>query len=111
MATGRARDKPLSDKHRQILDRVKRDLLQDMDPDEALLKVAADNVFTQSEEEKTKAKQTRSGKCEELLEILPRKSTKAYPIFRKVLRSVHPHLANLILERGKCFGDNENQSA
>ena len=111
MATGIARDKPLSDKHMKVLNRVKRDLLKDMDLDEVLLRMAADNVFTQSEEEKIKAKPTRWGKCEELLEILPRKGTEAYEIFRKVLRSVHPHLANLILEYSKCFGDNENQLA
>ncbi|XP_022786040.1 uncharacterized protein LOC111326334 [Stylophora pistillata] len=35
--------------------------------------MAADYVFTQSEEEKIDAKPTRWGKCEELLEILPRK--------------------------------------
>ncbi|PFX13444.1 hypothetical protein AWC38_SpisGene22465 [Stylophora pistillata] len=109
MATEGAREKPLSDKHRQILNRVKPDLLKDMDPDEVLLHMAADDVFTQSEEEKIQAQPTRWEKCKELLKILPRKGTKAYRIFRKVLQSAHPHLANSISERDNTrLGGEEN---
>lgn len=109
MATEGARDKPLSDKQRKILNRVKPDLLNDMDPDEVLLQMVADDVFTQSEEEKIQAQPTRWEKCKELLEILPRKGTKAYRIFRKVLQSVHPHLANSISERDNTrLGGEEN---
>ncbi|XP_022786059.1 uncharacterized protein LOC111326350 [Stylophora pistillata] len=104
MANGEASDapleKPLSDKHRHILKNVEEAPSRDMDPEELLRKMAAVKVlFTQSEAEKIKAKQTRSGKCEELLEILSRKGEKAYQIFKKVLRDVHPPLANIILER------------
>ena len=113
MPTGRAsdttHDKPLSDECRKILNRVKYCLVKDMDAEEVLLKMAAENVFTTTEEDKIKAKPTRSEKNGQLLEILPTKGTKAYEIFKKVLQEVHQHLANIILERGKCYDDHENQ--
>ena len=50
MPTGRAsdttHDKPLSDECRKILNRVKYCLVKDMDAEEVLLKMAAENVFT-----------------------------------------------------------------
>ena len=39
------------------------------------------------------------------------KGAKAYEIFKEALQVVHHHLANIILERGKCFDDHENQLA
>ena len=101
MPTGRASDKPLSDECRKILNSVKYCLVRDMDAEEVLLKMAAENVFTTTEEDRIKAKPTRSEKNGQLLEILPTKGTKAYEIFKKVIQEVHQHLANIILERGK----------
>ncbi|XP_066029182.1 THO complex subunit 1-like [Pocillopora verrucosa] len=113
MPTGRAsdttHDKPLSDECRKILNRVKYCLVKDMDAEEVLLKMAAENVFTTTEEDKIKAKPTRSEKNGQLLEILPTKGTKAYEIFKKVLQEVHQHLANIILERENTeLRSNEN---
>lgn len=80
-----------------------------MDAEEVLLKMATENVFTTTEEDKIKAKPTRSGKNGQLLEILPTKGTKAYEIFKKVLQGVHQHLANIILERENTeLRSNEN---
>ena len=110
MATGGATlDKPLSDERRRILRRIKRDLVRDMDADQVLLQMAAGDVFNATEEEKIKAKPTRSGKNEQLLEILPTKGAKAYEIFKEALQEDYPHLANIILDRGKCFNDYENK--
>ena len=110
MATGGATlDKPLSDERRRILRRIKRDLVRDMDADQVLLQMAAGDVFNATEEEKIKAKPTRSGKNEQLLEILPTKGAKAYEIFKEALQEDYPHLANIILDRGKCFNDHENK--
>ena len=115
MATGRAsdttQDKPLCDEDRKILNGAKRNLVMDMDAEDVLLYMAADNVFTAAEEDRIKTKPTRAEKNEQMLEILPRKGTKAYEIFKKVLQKVHPPLANVISERGKCFDDHENQLA
>ena len=104
-------DKPLSEECRKILNGVKYYLVKDMDAEEVLLRMAHENVFNAAEEDRIKAKPTRSEKNGQLLEILPTKGTKAYEIFKKVLQKVHQHLANLILERGKCYDDHENQLA
>lgn len=104
-------DKPLSEECRKILNGVKYYLVKDMDSEEVLLRMAHENVFNAAEEDRIKAKPTRSEKNGQLLEILPTKGTKAYEIFKKVLQKVHQHLANLILERGKCYDDHENQLA
>ena len=102
-------DKPLSDERRRILRRVKRDLVRDMDANEVLLQMTAENIFNTTEEERIKVKPTRSEQNEQLLKILPTKGEKAYEIFKETLQEVHPPLANVILERGKCFDDHENQ--
>ena len=104
-------DKPLSDERRRILRRVKRDLVRDMDANEVLLQMTAENIFNTTEEERIKVKPTRSEKNEQFLDILTTKGEKAYKIFKETLRKVHPPLANVILERGKCFDDHENQLA
>ena len=96
-----APDKPLGDEYRNILTSVREALVKDMDPEDVLLKMAAKHVFTQGDEEKIKAKQTRGDQCVLFLEILPRKGAKAYDIFKESLGKVYPHLANVILEAGK----------
>mgnify|MGYP000023006920 CR=1 FL=1 len=73
--------------------------------------MAAEDVFNATEEERIKVKQIRSKKNEQLLEILQPKGAKVYEIFKEALQVVHHHLANIILERGKCFDDHENQLA
>ena len=73
--------------------------------------MAAEDVFNATEEERIKVKQIRSKKNEQLLEILQPKGAKAYEIFKEALQVVHHHLANIILERGKCFDDHEIQLA
>ena len=69
MATGRASDtsldKPLSDEGRKILNSVKRYPVYDMDANEVLLQMT-------TEENRIKAKPTRSEKNWQLLEILRR---------------------------------------
>ena len=102
-------DKPLSDERRRILRRVKRDLVRDMDANEVLLQMTAESIFNTTEEERIKVKPTRSEQNKQLLDILPTKGEKAYEIFKETLQEVHPPLANIILERGKCFDDHENQ--
>ena len=66
VATDRASDttldKPLSDERRKILNSVKRYLVYDMDADEVLLQMAAENVFNSTEEDRMKAKLSRSEK-------------------------------------------------
>ena len=104
-------DTTLSDERRRILRRVKRHLVRDMDAEEVLLQMTAENVFNTTEEERIKVKLTRSEKNEQLLDILPSKGEKAYEIFKETLQEVHPHLANIILELGNCFDDHENQLA
>ena len=115
MLTSRASDitldKPLSDERKKILKRVKRYLVRDMDADEVLQHKTAENVVNTTEENRIKAKPTRSETNEQLLEILPTKGTKAYEIFKKAFQEVHTRLENIILERGKCFDDHENQLA
>ena len=113
METGRTSDttldKPLSDERRGILRSAKRDLVRDMDAYEVLLHMTAENIFNTTEEERIKVKPTRSEQNKQLLDILPTKGEKAYEIFKETLQEVHPPLANIILERGKCFDDHENQ--
>ena len=104
-------DTTLSDERRRILRRVKRHLVRDMDAEEVLLQMTAENVFNTTDEERIKVKLTRSEKNEQLLDILPSKGEKAYEIFKETLQEVHPHLANIILELGNCFDDHENQLA
>ena len=104
-------DTTLSDERRRILRRVKRHLVRDMDAEDVLLQMTAENVFNTTEEERIKVKPTRSEKNEQLLDILPSKGEKAYEIFKETLQEVHPHLANIILELGNCFDDHENQLA
>ena len=101
-------DTTLSDERRRILRRVKRHLVRDMDAEEVLLRMTAENIFNTTEEERIKVKLTRSEKNEQLLDILPSKGEKAYKIFKETLQEVHPHLANIILELGKCFDDHDN---
>lgn len=113
MATGRAShtalDKPLSDEHRKILKSVERDLVRDMDADEILLRMAAENVFNPTEEERIKVKTIRSEKNGQFLEILPTKGAKAYQIFKEALLAVHPPLRNIIMERENMeLGSNAN---
>ena len=101
-------DTTLSDERRRILRRVKRHLVRDMDAEEVLLRMTAENIFNTTEEERIKVKLTRSEINEQLLDILPSKGEKAYKIFKETLQEVHPHLANIILELGKCFDDHDN---
>ena len=83
MPTGRASDKPLSDECRKILNSVKYCLVKDMDAEEVLLKMAAENVFTTTEEDRIKAKPTRSEKNGQLLEIYQRRVQKPMKSSRK----------------------------
>ena len=93
--------RPMGNKQRSILRTVKQGLVEDMDPEEVLLKMTDTQVFTTRDEAEIKANPTREKKCEIFLEILPRKGAKAYDSFITALKGHQPHLANLILEAGK----------
>lgn len=54
-----------------------------MDAEEVLLKMAAENVFTTTEEDRIKAKPTRSEKNGQLLEIYQRRVQKPMKSSRK----------------------------
>lgn len=99
--TSETADVSMADKYRNVLRNVRLGLVKDMTPGDVLLNMSAARVFSPSDEEEIKAKDTREIQCETLLEILPRKGAKAYSNFVEALEKVQPHLANLIREAGK----------
>lgn len=100
MATG-TDVRRMDDKHRNILKRCKVKLVKEMEPNEVLLQIVDQLLFTTEDENKIKSKVTRQQQCETLLAILERKGAEAYEIFKKTLEIVHPHLARTIVDAGK----------
>ena len=88
--------KPMYVKHRQILRGVREQLMTDMDPGEILRYMTAAQVFSERDEAKIRADLSPRQQCETLLDILPRKGASAYSTFVEALKSVQPHLADLL---------------
>lgn len=97
--------RPMIQKHRDILRHVRADLAKDMDPQEVLLQMSTNLVFSPRDEEEIMAKEGRTRQCETLLDILPRRGAEAFSSFVNALKSsrFQLHLATIIREAGKCF--------
>ncbi|KAL9967516.1 hypothetical protein ACROYT_G025760 [Oculina patagonica] len=92
-------DEPMDEEHRKILKSVREVLVQDMDAEQVLLKMAASHLLSDSDEEKIKAKDlTRHQKCEILLDLIPKRGAKAYDIFKDAIEKAHSHLISTILK-------------
>ena len=57
-----------------------------------------------------KAQSTRQGRCEQLLEILPRKGPNAFKVFVEALKKEAPHFADVLIKVGNK-GDPNHSSA
>ena len=93
--------KPMDDEHRKILRGCREELEKDMEPEKVLRQMVDPHLFKTEDEDEVKAEKTRHKQCEKLLDMLARKGARAYEIFVKTLKNVHPHLANVVLSAGE----------
>ena len=102
MATGAPdKDKPMDEKYRKILRRVRVELVRDMNVRKVLRHMAAADVFTVEDEDIVKSKGSRQEQCETFLDILPTRGSKAYGSFIKALKEVQSFLTEVVTEAGK----------
>ena len=95
----------MEDKHRIILRNYRPNIVKDLESRNILPKLGT--VLTQNDDDEIKGQPTRLGRCEKLLEILPRKGPKAFKVFVEALKVEAAHLAQDLIEAGNK--ENPNQ--
>ena len=58
------------------------------------------SVLTAKDDAEIKAQSTRQGRCEQLLDIIPRKGPNAFKVFVEALKEEAPHLASDLIDAG-----------
>ncbi|XP_044179741.1 uncharacterized protein LOC122961199 [Acropora millepora] len=86
----------MEDTHRTILRDFRPNIIKDLEPNNILPDLG--RVLTAKDDEEIKAQSTRQGRCEKLLEILPRKGPNAFKVFVEALKKEAPHLADDLIE-------------
>ena len=92
-------------KHRTILRDCRSNIVNDLEPNDILPDLGS--VLTPKDDAKIKAQSTRQGRCEQLLEILPRKGPNAFKVFVEALKREVPHLADALTEAGNKGDPNQ----
>ena len=93
-------DKPMSDKHRNLLRRSKPDLLKDLEPTKLLGHLT--NVLDDQDFAEIRSSRTRIQQAEALLDIIPRRGEKAFSLFVEAIRKHQPYLE-------KCLTDHKSE--
>ena len=70
----------------------------DLEPNHILPNLV--RVLNEMDEEEIREQSTRRGRCEKLLEILPRKGPNAFKVFVEALVREAPHLASDLIHAG-----------
>ncbi|XP_067020537.1 GRIP1-associated protein 1-like isoform X2 [Acropora muricata] len=78
-------------KHRAILRHYRPNIVKDLEPNNILPDLGS--VLTAKDDAEIKAQSTRQGRCEQLLDIIPRKGPNAFKVFVEALKKEAPHLA------------------
>ena len=97
----------MEDTNRTILRKFRPTIVNDLEPNDTLPHLSS--VLTPKDDAEIKAQSTRQGRCEKLLEILPRKGPNAFKVFVEALKEEAPHLAQDLKEAGNR--ENPNQSS
>ena len=97
----------MEDTNRTILRDFRPTIVNDLEPNDTLPHLSS--VLTPKDEAEIKAQSTRQGRCEKLLEILPRKGPNAFKVFVQALKKEAPHLADVLIEAGN--NEDPNQSS
>ena len=88
----------MEDRHRTILRGHRPNIVSDLEPNNILPDLRS--VLTVKDEEEIKAQSTRQRRCEQLLEIIPRKGPNAFKVFVEALKIEAPHLASDLIDTG-----------
>ncbi|XP_015771940.1 PREDICTED: caspase-2-like [Acropora digitifera] len=86
----------MEDRHRTILRDHRPNIVRDLEPNNILPDLRS--VLTVKDEEEIKAQSTRQRRCEQLLEIIPRKGPNAFKVFVEALKEEAPHLASDLID-------------
>ena len=84
--------------HRTILRNYRSKIVKDLEPNNILPDLVS--VLTVKDDTEIKAQSTRQGRCEQLLEILPRKGPNAFKAFVEALKEEAPYLASDLIDAG-----------
>ena len=85
-------------RHRTILRDHRPNIVTDLEPNNILPDLGS--VLTEKDDAEIKAQSTRQGRCEQLLEIIPRKGPNAFKVFVEALKKEAPHLASDLIGAG-----------
>ena len=85
-------------KHRNFLRHYRQNIVKDLEPNHILSDLGS--VLTAKDDAEIKAQSTRQGRCEQLLEIIPRKGPNAFKVFVEALKKEAPHLASDLIDAG-----------
>ncbi|XP_067020543.1 uveal autoantigen with coiled-coil domains and ankyrin repeats-like isoform X4 [Acropora muricata] len=83
-------------KHRAILRHYRPNIVKDLEPNNIIPDLGS--VLTAKDDAEIKAQSTRQGRCEQLLDIIPRKGPNAFKVFVEALKEEAPHLASDLID-------------
>ena len=95
-------------KHRNFLRHYRQNIVKDLEPNHILSDLGS--VLTEKDDAEIKAQSSRQGRCEQLLEILPRKGPNAFKVFVEALKKEAPHLASDLIEAGNKEVPNQSSA-
>ena len=88
----------MEDRRRTILRDHRPNIVRDLEPNNILPDLGS--VLTAEDEAEIMGQSTRQEKCEQLLEIIPRKGPNAFKVFVEALKEEAPHLASDLIDAG-----------
>eukprot|EP00794_Sanderia_malayensis_P016964 gene16964-18673_t len=92
----------MTEEHRKLLQKHRMDLLRDMSGDRVASALFSMEIFNENDMQEVKAEKTPREKNEKLMEILPRRGSKAFNAFCEALREVSlSHLEVLLRNEDK----------
>ena len=95
----------MSPVHKNVLNRTRADLVDNILPDELGSQLLQNNAITMKDLERIRAKTTRMGQTEEILDIIIRKPDRSYGVFVQCLvDTAQGHIATLLnASKLKCI--------
>ena len=98
----------MEEKHRTILRHHLPNIRENLEPKNILPKLVT--VLKETDYDEIRAESTRQGRCDKLLDILPRRGENAFNIFVNALDKEAPHLALNLTEAGSKEEPNQSSA-